>query len=363
MGSTSTLDQRPLPKSFILELTQRCNNACQYCYTAWNAPALGYRQRSSGELPTAACKKIISRLQDEAAPQVIGISGGEPLLREDLPELLAFIRKRGITPYLITNGTLLTAEIARAIKDYKSACEITLLSFRPEIHDALAGRRGARDAAIQGMANLAVAGAQPVMVFVATRLNYMDLYRTAELGITLGAAAISYNRLNLGAYNYPMADRLLPTPSMIRENLDMLEALAEKYGVPVTIGVVIEPCVVDTRPYQHLQFGFCPQAGEGSYFTIDPQGNVRICNHSPTILGNLLHDSFTEIYYNHPYVHQFRQTWPVECQDCDPELKELCGGGCKAAAEQCRGGLEHVDPFVSISLGEETALSIPQSRR
>ncbi len=43
----------------------------------------------------------------------------------------------------------------------------------------------------------------------------------------------------------------------------------------------------------------------------------------------------------------------MECQDCDPELKKICRGGCKAAAEQCLGTLEHVDPFVTISKGIE----------
>jgi len=353
MNDADSFKQRPLPKTFILELTQRCNNRCQYCYTPWGAPALQYRRHSSGELSTAQLKNIIAKLQDEAAPQVIGISGGEPLLRQDLPELLAYIRGQGIAPLLITNGALMSHEIARVITEYKSSCEITLLSFRSEIHDALAGRRGARDEAIHGIANLVVAGARPVAVFVATRLNYMDLYRTAELAITLGASVVSYNRLNLGAHNLPLADRLLPTPEMIRENLDMLEALAEKYGVPVTIGVVIEPCVVDVRNYKHLHFGWCPLAGEGSYFTIDPQGNIRICNHSPTILGNIRRDHFPDIYYKHPYVRLFRDTWPVECQNCDPELKALCGGGCKAAAEQCYRDLQHVDPFVTISLGEK----------
>lgn len=78
-------------------------------------------------------------------------------------------------------------------------------------------------------------------------------------------------------------------------------------------------------------------------------GNVRVCNHSPVILGNIKHDRFTDLYYNHPYVHRFRETWPAECANCDSELKELCGGGCKAAAEQCYGTLERVDPFVTLS--------------
>jgi MoaA/NifB/PqqE/SkfB family radical SAM enzyme len=119
----------------------------------------------------------------------------------------------------------------------------------------------------------------------------MDLYRTGELAITLGAAALSYNRLNLGAYNQQFADQLLPSPAMIRENLDVLESLGEKYGVPIIVAVVIEPCVVDIRTYKHIQFGWCPLGGEGSYFAIDPIGDVRICNHSPTILGNIRRES------------------------------------------------------------------------
>ena len=304
-------------------------------------------------MSTAEVKNVIAKLQDEVGLKTVGLSGGEPLLREDVPELLAFLRSRGIATYLISNATLLNKEIARAIAETKSASEITLLSFRHEVHDMLVGRRGARDQAIEGITNLAVAGIPPAVVFVATKLNFMDLYRTAELAVTLGAAALSYNRLNLGAHNLQFADHLLPTPSMIRENLDMLESLASKYGVPIAGAVVIEPCVVDVRKYTQVHFGWCPLGNKSSYFAIDPVGNVRICNHSPVILGNIHNQSFLDIYFQHPYLQAFREIWPIECQECNPEFKELCGGGCKAAAEQCYGNLEHVDPFVTISRGIE----------
>ena len=75
---------------------------------------------------------------------------------------------------------------------------------------------------------------------------------------------------------------------------------------------------------------------------------MRVCNHSPVILSNLQHDSFLDIYYHHPYVRDFHDTWPAERADCDPELRELCRGGCKAAAEQCYGTLQRVDPFVTL---------------
>lgn len=309
---------------------------------------MGYDRHCQGEMSTAEIEEIIAKLQDEAPVENIALSGGEPLLREDLPEILSFIRNRGIASVVITNGTLLTGERVAATM-VGGVYEVTLLSYRHDVHDQLAGRRGAWDAAIDGMANVRQAGGNLVAVFVATKLNYMDLIKTAELVIALGAYGLMYNRMNLGAHNMRYADQLLPTPAMIQENLDMLEELGEKYGLAIAVSVVIEPCVVDIGKYEHIHFGWCPLTGEDSYFTIDPVGNVRICNHSPVIVGNIKRDHFADIYYNHPYVRSFHDTWPVECTDCDPELKGICRGGCKAAAEQCYGTLARVDPFVTLS--------------
>jgi len=343
-------ESRPLPKTFVLELTQRCNHRCLHCYTAWGAPELGYDRHCQGEMSTAEIEEIITKLQDEAPVENIALSGGEPLLREDLPEILLFIKNRGIASVVITNGTLLTRErVAATIVG--GTYEVTLLSYRREVHDQLAGRRGAWDAAIDGMVNVRQARGNLVAVFVATKLNYMDLFKTAELAIALGAYGLMYNRINLGAHNMRYADQLLPMPVMIQENLDMLEELGEKYELPIAVSVVIEPCVVDVQKYKNIHFGWCPLAGEDSYFTIDPVGNVRICNHSPVILGNIKRDRFADIYYHHPHVRSFHDTWPVECADCDPQLKEMCHGGCKAAAEQCYGTLARVDPFVTLSHG------------
>jgi radical SAM protein with 4Fe4S-binding SPASM domain len=346
--SDERFETRPLPKTFVLELTRRCNHRCQYCYTAWNAPALDYDPAGTEEMSAQEIVRVVGKLRDETPVQSIALSGGEPLLRDDLPEIIAGIDALGIASVVITNGRLLTEEQVAATAN-RCAYEVTLLSFRREVHDQLAGRNGAWDAALKGMANVRQAGGTLVAVFVASRFNYMDLFKTAELAIALGAYGLMYNRLNLGAYNIRYADQLLPTPAMIRENLDTLEELGAMYGLPISVSVVIEPCVVDVRKYKNIHFGWCPQAGQDAYFTIDPVGNIRVCNHSPVVLGNIRQDRFTEIYYTHPHVRNYYETWPIECADCEPELKELCRGGCRAAAEQCYGTIERVDPFVTMS--------------
>lgn len=333
-----------LPKIFILELTRSCNHRCLYCYNVWKGQG---DVQTDGQMSLDEVKQSISKLQSETQVESIGISGGEPLLREDLPEILSFIRGQGISPVVITNGTLLTKDKVAATMPV--TYEVTLLSHRPEVHDLLTGRKGSWKAAVDGMLNISEAKGNLVVVFVATKLNFMDLYKTAEMAIALGANGLMYNRMNLGAGNIINADSLLPTPVMIKENLDTLENIGGLYGLPIVVSVVLEPCIIDAKEYKNIQLGWCPLGGENSYFTIDPEGNVRICNHSPVILGNILKDSLRDIYYNHPHVLRFRNTLPKECLSCSHDLKDKCAGGCKAAAEQCYGTLDHVDPFVSLS--------------
>jgi radical SAM protein with 4Fe4S-binding SPASM domain len=335
---------KDLPKMFILELTRNCNHKCLYCYNVWKGQ--GYEQ-TGRQMSLAEVKQSILKLQSEAQVEGIGISGGEPLLREDLPEILSFIREQGISPLIITNGTLLTKDKVAATMPV--TYEVTLLSHRPEIHDRLTGRAGSWQAAVDGMLNIKEAEGNFIVVFVATKLNFMDLAKTVEMAIALGANGIMYNRMNIGAGNIKNTDVLLPTPVMIQENLDTLENIGELYGLLISASVVLEPCIIDIKEYKNIHIGWCPLAGESSYFTISPEGDVRICNHSPVILGNILKDSLKEIYYNHPHVLRFRSNLPKECLSCSHDLKDKCAGGCKAAAEQCYGTMDRIDPFVSLS--------------
>jgi radical SAM protein with 4Fe4S-binding SPASM domain len=347
MDSQGAATARALPNAFILELTRRCNNSCGYCYNVWRAPEFAYERDCPGELSTEEVKRIIAKLQNEVPVTSIGLSGGEPMLRADLPEIMRFIRSRGIKTLLLTNGTLLTEERVAATM-VGGRYEVPLLSHRREIHDRMVGRPGAWDAVVEGMMNVHLAGGRMSVVFVASRQNWEDLRATARLAMMLGADDLLYNRINVGAANLRLADELFLTRAMIEQNLQTLEEIAVEHRFPVSAAVVIEPCVIDVRRFAHVQFGWCPLAGESSAFIIDPVGNVRICKHSPVILGNIRHERFQDIYRN-PYVEFFQTTWPQECDGCDPALKNVCRGGCKAAAAQAYGSFTRVDPFVTLN--------------
>jgi MoaA/NifB/PqqE/SkfB family radical SAM enzyme len=308
-----------LPRYIVLELTWRCNNRCLYCYGA-GGQAAGSREPARDEMTTDEIRAAILKLKKELPVDTIGISGGEPLLRDDLPEILSFIADQGISPVLITNGTLLTKDKVEKTRGSAEAYQITLLSHRREIHDRLAGREGAWDAVLEAMLRVRDAGGYLAAVFIATKLNYRDLVQTAELAVVLGARAIMYNRLNLSAHNIQFSDLLLPTPEMIIENLESLEELGERYGIPSAASVVLEPCVIPLRDYRHVEIGWCPLGGEGSYLTIDPGGNIRICNHSPVVFGNIRTDSIRDLFLHHPYLERFRTSMPGECRSCRPDL-------------------------------------------
>jgi radical SAM protein with 4Fe4S-binding SPASM domain len=348
MSDSPELENRNIPRNFVLELTRRCNNRCVYCYLSCGVAAAHSKSALAAEMSTDEVLQLIARLHQEVGLNSLALSGGESLLREDLPQILSFLRELNIQPVVISNGTLLTPDKIKSLMDGVTF-EVTLLSHRHSVHDRMVGHRGAWEAVVANLTHLRRAKGTFVAVFVATKLNWNDLRKTAELAIALGADALMYNRMNLAAHNFHMASQLLPSAKMIAENLDTLEEFGAKYQLPISVSVVIEPCVLDTARYKHIHFGWCPLGGEDSYFTIDPSGNLRICNHSPKILGNLRQQSFRSIYFGHPDLRLFRDTLPDECAACRPEWKTLCRGGCKAAAEQCYGSSRRIDPFVTLS--------------
>lgn len=329
-------------RQVVLEVTPACNLDCVYCYNVWKKPGRDYPR---GQLGLADLIRLIDRLQAELPLQSVAISGGEPFTRPDLPAIVAHLWARGIQTVVITNGTLLTRErIERTpgVNNY----ELPLLSYRREVHDRLT-RRDAFDHVVEGALNLRRLGERFAVAFVATRLNWRDLDKTLELAVALGAEGMMYNRMNVTPFNN--RPELTPSVEMVEENLALLEEFAARYPFPISSSIPIPPCLIDTSRYPHVHFGFCPLAGENSYFTVDPLGNLRVCNHSSVILGNLLEEPFWDL-YERRYVMRFRTEMPASCQACPSTVRDVCHGGCKASAAECFGSFEEEEPFLACHM-------------
>jgi radical SAM protein with 4Fe4S-binding SPASM domain len=92
-----------------------------------------------------------------------------------------------------------------------------------------------------------------------------------------------------------------------------------------------------------LGFGFCAAGSERAYYTLDPLGNLRPCNHTHTILGNLFDEPFAALIAPER-MDAFTRAIPAFCAEC--ARRSECQGGCKAAAQVCYGSLTAEEPFL-----------------
>jgi radical SAM protein with 4Fe4S-binding SPASM domain len=340
---------KPRLASLIFEVTQRCNHTCLHCYNVWQGESIPSYPR--GELDTPRTLDLLDKALDESECRHVTLTGGEPLLRTDLELILEHLRDRDVQVTIISNGHLLTPKRITSLIERKVALfELPLLSHLQEIHDHLSGARGAWDSVLSAMANLRLQHGQVVAAFVATRLNILHLRETIKLAFAFGARGIMFNRFNPGGRGRQHLDELLPTVEQIREALTVADSSSREFGIPISCSIPIHPCLIDTTPFTHLSFGYCAAGTERAYYTIDPLGNVRPCNHSTTILGNLLTESFGDILAP-GRIAPFVNARPDHCAPCDQ--RAVCQGGCKASAQVCYGALTEPDPFLRQAIPVE----------
>ncbi len=341
-------DNRPRLQSIIFETTQQCNHACLHCYNIWNPNTTQeFNTYPKGQLDPSATLDLLRKALNETHCSHITLTGGEPLLRKDLPQILNFLQDRGVSTTIISNGHLLDEPTVVDFLDRGVGLfELPLLSHRREMHDHLSGCPGAFDAVLAAMANIRYHHGQFVAVFVATKLNLPDLYDMIKLAFAFGSRGIMLNRFNPGGRGRDHLDSLFPTTHEIRQALDIAEAAVKEFNLPISCSIPIQPCLIDTSQYTHLGFGFCAAGTDRAYYTLDPLGNLRPCNHTTTILGNLLEEPFSDLIAP-ARISDFVEAVPDFCNLC--KLRDTCQGGCKAAAQVCYGSLRAEEPFLHLN--------------
>ncbi len=343
--------------SLLFEVTQHCNHACLHCYNVWRGERTPLRASyPRGELGTADTVRLLEIALDQTGCRSVTLTGGEPLLRTDLPVLLRFLQSRNVRVTLISNGRLIDENAASTLIDLGVGLfELPLLSYRREVHDRLSAAQGAWEGALAAMANIRLRGGQFASAFVATRLNIADLYGTMRLAFAFGARAFMFNRFNPGGRGRLLMDTLLPSIEQVRDALMVAEAASVQFGIPVACSIPIPPCLIDTSGFSHIGFGYCAAGTQRAYCAVDPLGNVRPCNHSPLVLGNLFTSTFAEMFASEKHA-DFLKRLPPMCAACPRQAS--CRAGCRAAAQACYGAADLPEPF--LRLGATSARRIGQ---
>ncbi len=332
-------------QQIVIEVTEACPHACLHCYNYWREHRAPLKDPET--LSRAEILDLVRKVRREAPIETVALSGGEPLLRPDLPDLVTDLVQDGLNVVVITSGALLTDKrVARFPEG--SLFEITLFSTMASLHDRIAGRRGAFQRVLAGALSVRRHHCELAAAVVVTCLNAHDVGPTIELALALGANGVLLNRVNLNRITLSSAQQLAPSAEQLAAALDAADTVARETGAMVAAAVPVPPCVVDGRRYQHLHFGWCPRGNDDSYYTISHNGLVRPCNHASVILGDLRTQGFAEI-VDGAQAANFWAPIPPACRACRHPLRDQCRGGCPAASHECYGTRTRWDPYVDVS--------------
>lgn len=329
----------------VFELTDACNQACRFCYNYFKGDA---SPRAIAPPDYRQARHTLKQLLRQAEIGSISFSGGEPLLMPKVHDLALKARFGGANVNILTNGTLLTENDIAIFNDIGiGKMQIPILADCATIHDNITQRVGTWERAMRAARNVAATkGEWLVPVMILSRMNIERIEATMVLYKDLGASLVMVNRFNIGGLGKHHAAELSLSHEELRDAFRHVDKSAGELGMKVHSGVCTPMCILDPREYPNIMFTHCSTDFSQRPLTINYRGEVRFCNHSPRILGNIHEESLGSIIERANGDSYFAIT-PSRCADC--KLWERCRGGCRAAAEQLYGTFDRADPVMDIT--------------
>ena len=310
--------QRLFPVLAEIALTYRCQNRCSFCYAS--APDRG---RKVPEMSTSEVQAVMDKIVDQAHVPSLSFTGGEPTLRRDLADLVAYGRSRGLWMNLITNGIrcakpgFVTA-LAEAGLD---SAQVSLESGDAVTHDLVVGCEGAFEQTVQGIRNLRESGIRVHTNTTINRQNCASLHGLIDLLADLGSEHLSMNMvIRTGdAVGLPDIGYAEIGPLVLD-----LKKRAEDRGLKFIWYSPVPLCLFNPAAYG-LGSPSC-SAADG-LLSIAPDGGVLPCSSFEKGVGNLLREEFGIVWDRRAAKYwRNKEFLPPGCRAC--EYAELCCGAC-----------------------------------
>ena len=341
------------PKWIAWEVTRRCNLKCVHC-------------RSSSELEVSEhpdfsfeeAKRVLDDIASYASPVVV-LSGGEPLLREDVFDIAQYGTKKGLRMCMATNGTLVTDEIAKKIKE--SGIQMVSLSLdgsTAEVHDNFRNVPGAFDGTVNATRLFKENGIKFLINSSFTKRNQDEIPKIFKLAKKLGATAwymfmiVPTGRGEeimeelISAEDY---EELLKWHYKLEKNED--DILVRPTCAPSYYRVVLQQAKEQGDDFKRRTLQFSTGGSKGCLAgqlisLIDVDGNVLPCSYFPMSAGNIREQSFKDIWENSKLFQDLRdfKAYKGRCGAC--EYVGVCGG-CRARAYAVTGDYMDEEPFCS----------------
>jgi pyrroloquinoline quinone biosynthesis protein E len=336
MTATTTA---PRPYTLVAELTYRCPLRCLYCSNPVDFA------NTRDELTTAQWRRAFSEAAELGVVQ-LHLSGGEPMLRDDLCELIAHARACDLYTNLITGGTLLDEDKLRRFRDAGlDHIQLSIQGAAMDIAEKVAGVRSHRKKL--EVARLITAMGFPFTLNVVLhRLNIAEVPELIRLAAELGAQRLELANTQFYAWGAENRRALMPTREQYLRAQEIAVAATTEYRGTLEIAFV-------QNDYLSGEPKPCMGGWGRSYMCINPAGEVLPCHAAKVIPGldfeSVRDRSLTDIWRDSPGLNAFRgDAWMLEpCRSC--ERKSIDFGGCRCQAFMVAGNAAEADPICRLS--------------
>ena len=365
MPATKTHMNVPRPYALLAEITYRCPLHCPYCSnpvavgsavlsgehvaqpsTAPNALRTAHATASNGELTTDEWKRVIREAAALGVLQ-IGFSGGEPLARRDLAELIRAARDANLYTNLITSGMGLDDYRVRDLRDAGlDSVQLSFQSDQPDLSDEIAGAHAHRRK-LDVASKIRAAEIPLSLNFVIHRRNIDRLPQMIELAESLGAERVELANVQFYGWAFLNRAALLPTYDQVARAREIATAAKARLAGSMEIFYVL-PDYYESRPKP------CLNGWGQRYLTVNPIGDVLPCPTASSAIPDLRFENVRTralgwIWRESESFTRFRGTeWmPEPCRSC-PQ-REIDFGGCRCQAALLTGNATNTDPVCEFS--------------
>lgn len=311
-----------------LNVTNACNLRCVHCHVSSGMPF-------KNEMTTQEMVHIIDEASELGLKELV-ISGGEPLVRSDILDIVDYAAQHIDKVTVITNGTLITDEIAETLSKLDTEIQVSLDGARKETHESIRGR-GTYQKTIEGIRKLVKAGARCRTAMTIMKRNMDEMYEIAELSKSMGVNVLHFPVLQ----NKGRAKNIQSEDGLEEEDYVTIFKRLQKISTRANIYVTTEEAF-HSKVEKVSKIDLC---GAGSsIISIAADGKVYPCpgcHEEEFCAGNIREQSLENIWRTSEIFKKFRSLSVLDIEECRAcELKFICGSGCLVEKYHAYGRLD-----------------------
>lgn len=344
--------QEFIPKWIAWEATQKCNLNCVHCRCASTMDS------SHGAFDTEAACRMIDAICEVSKP-VLVLSGGEPLLREDIFEIAAYGTEKGLRMCMATNGTLVTDEVCRRMREVDiKMVSLSLDGPTAEVHDNFRQCPGAFEGTVRAAETLKRNGVRFLINSSFTKRNQAHIGATFQLAKQLEAVAWYMFMIVPTGRGQDILAELIDKDDYeeilkwhYQQEKGEEDILMRPTCAPHYYRIFPQMAQAEGLDLKRRSLSFSTGGGKGciagqSICLIDCFGNLKPCSYFLSHVGNVLETPFKELWYHSEVFQNLRDfsKYKGKCGKC--AYLKVCGG-CRARADAIYGDYMQEEPFCS----------------